>query len=63
MKDKRLIVSKGDGKNYLGIDPDGVVHNMRKSWGGSFYRVKWNKFHWVIPVGDPLTKQEFILKE
>lgn len=60
---KRTVVSKGDGKNYLGYAPDGTVHNMRKDFGGRFYKVKWNEFHWVLPVGDPLKKSEFTLVE
>lgn len=58
---KRLICSKGDGKNYLGYSPDGTIHNMRKI-RGAFYRLKY-KESWAIPVGDALTKNEFILKE
>lgn len=36
---KRVIVSKGDGKNYLGYAPDGTIHNLRKI-RGAFYRIK-----------------------
>jgi hypothetical protein len=36
---------------------------MRKDFGGRFYKVKWNEFHWVLPVGDPLKKSEFTLVE
>lgn len=38
MKEKWLIVSKGDGRNYLGYAPDGSVHNMKKNLEGRFYK-------------------------
>ncbi len=59
---KRIVINKGDGLNYLGHAPDGKVYDLRKSKGG-FYRIKWNVDLWVIPVGDPLKKGEFILVE
>jgi hypothetical protein len=37
---KRIITSKGDGINYLGKDPNGEYHNMRKSRGG-FYLIAY----------------------
>lgn len=59
--DKRLIVSKGDGKNYLGYAPDGSIHNMRKI-RGAFYRLAL-KQSWLLAVGDAIPKSEFILQE
>jgi hypothetical protein len=60
---KRTVVSKGDGKNYLGHAPDGTIHNLRKDFGGRFYKVKRNEHHRFVLVGDPLKKSEFILVE
>ena len=58
---KRVIVSKGDGKNYLGYAPDGTIHNLRKI-RGAFYRIKL-KLSWIIPVWDAIPKSQFILQE
>ena len=63
MKDKRIIVSKGDGRNYLGYAPDGSIHNMKKSLEGRFYKyVRKDKskgaYSW-----DSLKANEFILQE
>ena len=64
-RDKRLIVSKGDGKNYLGYAPDGEIHNMRKSFGGGFYKVVWKETEneHLTTIWDSLKKSEFILQE
>lgn len=63
---KRLIVSKWDGKNYLGYAPDGTIHNMRKSKGG-FYLIAYKSWldWWLgtVTVGDALKSDQFILKE
>ena len=59
--DKRTIVGKGDGKNYLGYAPDGTIHNMRKIKGG-FYRYVYKHGSWT-PVWDALKKSQFILQE
>jgi len=58
---KRVIVSKGDGKNYLGFSPDGSIHNMRKI-RGAFYRLAL-KESWLLAVGDAIPKTEFTLVE
>jgi hypothetical protein len=47
---KRTVVSKGDGKNYLGYAPDGTVHDLRKDFGGRFYKVRWNEYHRFLLV-------------
>lgn len=60
---KRTVVSKWDGKNYYGYAPNGTIHDLQKDFGGRFYRIKWNEFHWFLPVGDPLKKSEFTLVE
>ena len=62
MKGKRIIVSKGDGRNYLGYKPDGSIHNMRKSLEGLFYEyARKEKSKWAY-LGNALKKSEFILK-
>lgn len=60
---KRTVVSKWDGKNYLGYAPDGTIHDLKKDFGGRFYKVKWNEYHRFVLVGDPLKKSEFTLVE
>ena len=67
MKNKRVIVSKWDGRNYLGHSPNGEIYNMRKNLEGRFYKYvrkdRINGDSKGAAVGDPLKKSEFILVE
>jgi hypothetical protein len=56
------LISKGNWKNYYWID--------KKTWsiqeivckGGYFYKTKYVIGEWLRPIGNPLKKSEFTLK-
>ena len=60
MNEKRIIVSKGDGINYLGYDPEWECHNMREL-GGGFFEIVYEIWKGIVPKGDLLTKDQFTL--
>ena len=58
---KRIIISKGDGINYLGKDPNGEYHNMREFEGG-FFEIVYEIWKGLVPK-NILTKDQFILEK
>lgn len=58
---KRIIISKGDGINYLGCDPNGEYHNMREFEGG-FFEIVYEIWKGLVPK-NILTKDQFILQK
>ena len=59
---KRIIKSKGDGINYLGLDPNGEYHNMREFEGG-FFEIVYEIWKGLVPKWEILTKDQFILEK
>ena len=62
-REKRIIVSKGDGRNYLGYAPDWSIHNMKKSLEGRFYRYVRKESSKGAYQWDALKSSDFILQE
>ena len=57
---KRIITSKGDGINFLGLAPDGTYHNMREFEGG-FFEIVYEIWKGIIPKWEVIPKSQFIL--
>lgn len=56
------LISKWNGKNYYGLDPKWIYHEIVRI-GGLFYRTKFVLGEGLRPIGNPLKHSEFTLVE
>ena len=54
------LISKGNWRNYYGLDSEWVYHEMLRV-RGLFYRTKFVLGEGLRPIGDPLKHSEFTL--